>query len=101
MAADEMGSVKAMPMTTDTMTPMKNGCNSVAHMMNPPTDDARAPMAGATAIDSPQPARMVTAGVARMSTFVSFDTALPHSDATMATTSTASGPPAPPAAFAA
>ena len=95
MAADEMGSVSAMPMTTDTMMPMNSGCSSVAHMMNPPTDDASAPIHGATASASPQPARTVTAGVTMMSTFVSLDTALPSSEAAMAMTSTASGPPAP------
>ena len=36
-----------------------------------------------------------------MSTFVSLETALPHSAATMAMSSTASGPPAPPSALAA
>ena len=50
---------------------------------------------------SATPTRMVTAGVARMSTFVSLETALPHSAATMAMSSTASGPPAPPSALAA
>ena len=70
-------------------------------MMNPPTDEASAPIHGATPSASPQPARTVTAGVAMMSTFVSFDTALPSSEAAMAITSTAKGPPAPPAALAA
>ena len=101
MAADEMGSVSAMPMTTDTMTPMKKGCSSVAHMMKPPTDEASAPIHGAATSASPQPPMMVTAGVTMMSTFVSFDTAFPSSEATMAMTSTASGPPAPPASLAA
>ena len=53
MAADEMGSVSAMPMTTDTMTPMKKGCSSVAHMMNPPTDEASAPIHGASGQSQP------------------------------------------------
>ena len=101
MAADEMGSVSAMPMTTDTMTPMKKGCSSVAHMMNPPTDEASAPIHGAATSARPQPPRMVTAGVTMMSTFVSLDTALPSSEAITATTSTAKGPPAPPASLAA
>ena len=38
------GSVSAMPMMTETMMPMKNGCSSVAHMMACPTALAAAPM---------------------------------------------------------
>ena len=91
MAADEMGSVSAMPMTTDTMTPMKKGCSSVAHMMNPPTDEASAPIHGAAIRASPQPPRMVTAGVTMMSTFVSLGHGLAQLGATTATTSTAKG----------
>lgn len=44
---------------------------------------------------------MVTEGVTRMSIFVSLATSLPHSEATMATTNTAKGPPAPPRLLAA
>ena len=44
---------------------------------------------------------MVTKGVTRMSTLVAPETSLPHSLATIATTSTASGPPAPPSWLAA
>ena len=40
-------------------------------------------------------------GVTKMSIFVSLETNLPHSTATMATKYTASGPPAPPMALAA
>ena len=68
-------------------------------MMNPPTDEASAPIHGAATSARPQPPRMVTAGVTMMSTFVSLDTAFPNSAAMMATNSTASGPPAPPRAL--
>ena len=101
MAAEEMGSVRKMPTTTDTTMPMAKGCRSVAHITMPPSQEAAAPMAGAHSIDRPQPTTMVTKGVTRMSTFVSPATILPASQATMATTSTASGPPAPPRVFAA
>ena len=57
-------------------------------------------MGAAMSMDKPTPAKMVTSGVTRMSTLVSLLTALPSSDATMAMTSTASGPPAPPSALA-
>ena len=45
------------------------------------------------------PVRIVTSGVTRISTFVSLETSLPSSAATIATIKTASGPPAPPSAF--
>ena len=96
MAAEEMGSVSATPMTTDTMMPMKKGCSSVAHMMNRPTALAAVPMGAAIRAAMPMPARVVTIGVTRMSIFVSLLTALPISAARIATNSTARGPPAPP-----
>ena len=99
MAADEIGSVSAMPTMTDTRMPMTNGCCSVAHMMSVPTQLAPLPMGAATSMASPMPTRIVTMGVTRMSTFVSLLTALPNSAATIAVTSTASGPPAPPMAL--
>ena len=37
IAALEIGSVSAMPTTTETMMPIKNGWSSVAHMMSRPT----------------------------------------------------------------
>mgnify|MGYP005900133091 CR=1 FL=1 len=37
MAADEIGSVSAMPTMTDTRMPMTSGACSVAHMMRVPT----------------------------------------------------------------
>lgn len=48
MAAEEMGSVRAMPMTTLTTMPMTKGCCSVAHMMTAPTPEAALPMAAPT-----------------------------------------------------
>ena len=47
IAADEIGNVKAIPTTTDTMIPMINGCCSVAHKMIVPHFKAKLPMAGA------------------------------------------------------
>ncbi|CUP72671.1 Uncharacterised protein [Flavonifractor plautii] len=95
MAADEMGRVRATPMTTDTRIPIQKGWSTVAHLTTSPTAEAAVPMAGASRADSPTPARMVTRGVTRMSIFVSLDTALPSSAAMTAMKSTASGPPAP------
>ena len=83
MAALEIGSVSAMPTTTDTRMPISSGWRFVAHLMKSPTELAAAPIAGAHSTDSPTPTRIVTAGVTRISTFVSLLTILPHSDATI------------------
>ncbi len=95
MAAEEMGRVRATPMTTETRMPMRKGWRMVAHLTKSPTAEAAVPMAGAMRAARPTPERMVTRGVTRMSTLVSLDTSLPISAAMMAMNSTASGPPAP------
>ena len=95
IAAEEIGSVRAMPMTTETTMPIRKGCRSVAHIMMVPRLDAAVPIAGAIRAESPTPTRIVTRGVTRMSTLVSLDTALPHSAAITAIKRTAKGPPAP------
>ena len=99
MAAEEIGSVRATPTTTETRMPIQNGCSSVAHMIRSPTFMAALPSAGAHHADRPMPTPIVTSGVIRMSIFVSLLTALPISAERMATNSTASGPPAPPRAL--
>ena len=81
MAALEMGSVSAMPTATDTSTPIRKGCKLVAHLIKSPTALAAAPMAGAHSTARPQPVRIVTAGVTRISTLVSRLTSFPHSAA--------------------
>ena len=101
MAALEIGSVNATPTMTETRMPMRNGCWVVAHMIRLPTLEAAVPMYGANKYARPQPEKMVTSGVTMMSTFVFLLTSLPSSAATMASTSTARGPPAPPSVFAA
>ena len=47
IAAEEIGSVRAIPTTTDTKIPIKKGASSVAHMMTPPTAIAALPRGGA------------------------------------------------------
>ena len=101
IAAEEMGRVSAMPTMTDTKMPIQNGCRSVAHIIRSPTFMAPLPMAGAIHFARATPMTMVTAGVTRISIFVSLETALPHSAAMMAMIRTAKGPPAPPSALAA
>lgn len=80
--------------------PIKNGCNSVAHIIKLPTELAAAPIAGAHNTLKPTPASIVAVGVTRISTFVSLETNLPTSLATIAIRYTAKGPPAPPNSFA-
>ena len=94
-----MGSVRAMPTSTDTSIPIQKGCSSVVRMISWPKALAAPPMGGAMTQAAPTPTRMVTMGVTRMSTLVSLLTALPTSAAMMATNSTARGPPAPPRAL--
>ncbi len=101
IAAEEIGSVSAMPTSTETTIPMRSGWSSVARMMMPPKAEATLPRNGARTAESAQPMTIVTIGVTRMSTLVSFETALPNSAAMMAMNSTARGPPAPPSWFAA
>ena len=96
-----MGRVSAIPTTTDTIIPMRNGWSSVAHMMRFPTHIAACPSGGAISHEKNTPTPIVTSGVTSISTFVSFDTALPISAAIIAMKSTASGPPAPPSVLAA
>ena len=95
IAAEEIGSVSAIPMITDTTMPMRKGCRSVAHMMTEPMLEAAVPIAGAIRAERPTPTSIVTSGVTRMSTLVSLETALPNSAAMTAMKRTASGPPAP------
>ena len=64
--------------------PITNGCCSVAHMMMEPSEEAAAPIAGAQSMLRPAPTISVTAGVTRMSIFVSPETSLPHSVAIIA-----------------
>ena len=64
-----------------------------------PTALAAVPMGAAISAAAPMPHSTVTMGVTRMSIFVSRLTALPSSEAMMATKKTARGPPAPPIAL--
>ncbi len=94
-----MGSVSTTPTTTDTIMPMKKGRSSVAHMTILPKAEAALPTGAAIRAAAPIPIKIVTIGVTRMSTLVSLLTALPNSEAMIATKNTAKGPPAPPMAL--
>ena len=88
-----MGKVSAMPTSTDTIMPIKNGCISVACIIMLPKAviTALTPGPARRAISSPD--TMVTVGVTRISTFVSLDTSLPSSAAITAHISVPKGPP--------
>ena len=86
MAAELMGRVSTAPMTTDTMMPIRKGCISVAFSMNTPKAVISFPMAGPMAKATSTPLMMTTAGVTRMSTWVSLYTILPSSMATSTAT---------------
>ena len=57
------------------------------------------PIGGAISQERKTPTPIVTRGVTRISTFVSFETAFPISAVMIAINRTARGPPAPPKAF--
>ena len=101
IAAEEIGSVSATPTRTDTAIPIQKGCSFVALSIRSPNAFAADPIGGAISFASATPIRIVTAGVTRISTLVSLETAFPNSAAIIAMTRTARGPPAPPSAFAA
>lgn len=101
MAADEIGSVSATPTSTETAMPIQNGCNFVAWSMTMPKAEAAVPMGGAIHFASATPIRIVTAGVTRMSIFVSLLTALPALGGDNGDDQDCQRPPAPPSAFAA
>ena len=100
IAAEDIGRVRAIPTSTDTTMPIRKGCSLVALSMRMPNAEAAVPIGGAISLASATPMRMVTAGVTRMSTLVSLDTALPNSAAMIAIIKTARGPPAPPSMLA-
>ena len=71
MAAELMGRVSTMPMTTETTMPISRGCISVAFSMKTPKAVINLPMAGPMAKATITPLMMTTAGVTRISTWVS------------------------------
>ena len=90
-----------MPIKTETIIPIRKGCSSVAHIIIFPNHKAALPIGGAIKLDTIIPTTIVTRGVTRISTLVSLDTSFPASAAIIEIKYTASGPPAPPSAFAA
>ena len=88
-----MGSVSATPTNTDTKMPMKNGCISVARIIRLPKPVITADTPGPASRAMSSPLTIVTVGVTRISTFVSFETIFPSSAATAVQISVPSGPP--------
>ena len=71
MAEELMGKVSTAPMTTETTMPISRGCISVACSMNAPSAVISLPMAGPMANAISTPLIITTAGVTRISTWVS------------------------------
>ena len=99
IAAELIGRVRTTPTTTEIMIPMKNGCKFVAHPINVPSESQIVLKTGASTIAHPTPTIIVTAGVTKISIFVSLETSFPASQAIIATNNTANGPPEPPNVF--
>ena len=89
----ERGDVKTSPTITDTIIPIKKGCSSVAFIIITPIPLVKSFTAGPIKVAVNPPAKSVTPGVTRISTFVSLDTAFPNSDPTIVETSAAASPP--------
>ena len=70
MAAEEIGAVSAMPITTLTKMPIGMGCNSVAILINEPSAVINALMPGPIQLATRPPITIVTKGSATISTFV-------------------------------
>ena len=75
--------------------------SAISTAISQEVNDRNTAIGAAISIASPTPTTIVTMGVTRMSTFVSLDTILPNSAATIAISNTANGPPASPIALAA
>src|SRR5574344_2303585 len=95
IAADEIGSVRIIPITTLKIIPIRNGCNVVASWMPSPSHVAATPSGGPRSTAVRQPLMTVTAGTTRMSTFVLPFTRRPNSAPTRAATNAERGSPGP------
>ena len=78
-AAEEIGSVRTMPMMTATMTPMSMGWRSVPQLTRPPRAAMAEEMGGPRMRPTTPPVTMVVRGVTRMSTGVRPETRRPAS----------------------
>ena len=76
-AAELMGSVSTIPITTETIIPIKTGCCSVPQFTRLPSQVINLDTPGPTKIPTIPPDKMVTAGVINRSNFVFPATSLP------------------------
>ena len=93
MAALDIGSVRIMPIIAETSAPIGPGWSSVARIITRPSHVIIALTGGPMSFPAAMPATTVSAGVAIISTGVSFETALPNSAPTIADTKAPTGPP--------
>ena len=69
-AAELIGSVRIMPISTDTIMPIKSGCCSVPQLIREPIHTINAEIGGPRISPTAEPASMPQNGVTRISTFV-------------------------------
>ena len=80
-AAELIGNVNIIPIITETAIPIKNGCNSVASLINVPRIFIPFIKYGPVKYATVAPITIVTNGVTIISIFVFPDINLPHSAA--------------------
>ena len=95
IAAELMGSVKIIPMTTESTMPIQNGSSSVALCIPLPRAADADARAGPKSNAAAAPAMTVTAGTTTISILVFPATSLPHSAPTKAAAKAESGSPGP------
>ena len=94
-AAELIGSVRIIPISTETTIPMINGCCSVPQLMIAPSPVINLEIGGPTIRPTAHPVTIVTIGVTRISTFVLPETRCPSSIPANAATNAPSGSPGP------
>ena len=94
-AAELIGSVRTIPMTTETTMPMMNGRCSVAQLMMLPRPVIIWEIGGPTSSPTTEPAPMVMTGVTMISTLVLPETRWPQVMPAKAAMKAPSGSPGP------
>ena len=80
-------------MTTDKIIPIKKGCKVVAYIIKLPSAFMAFAIYGPIVVPINTPTKTVTAGVTKISTFVSLETNFPHYVATKTDKKAPAGPP--------
>ena len=94
-AAELIGRVRIIPMRTDTMIPIRNGCCSVPQLMSDPSHDMKLEIGGPTNSPTADPTPIQTRGVRIISSFVLPEIRMPTSIAMYAAPKAPNGSPGP------